>query len=212
MTNFPSTSVQFVRAAAPRRLVSSAWWLGFALLFGCSTATQTPAQTPETEEVPPPPSEPASVGEAPEVVESADAPPPEEEPTERVVTGSPCPAYPAAVREAGIEGEVTVRYTVTKEGLPEDIKALSGPDELRKACVDSITYASFPPKVEAGEPVATVHEKTCTFRLPEKEKKSAESRGEKRRDDAKKAQDDAVDGAVPESTVPVDDRTTPEGS
>lgn len=169
--------------------------LGWSL--GCAETQQTPAETPESEQLPPPPDS----GKAPVATEgstdpeAAEPPPPEEPPKERVVTGSPCPAYPAKAQEAGVEGEVLVRYKVTKKGLPKDIEALTGPKKLRKACIDSITYASFPPKVEAGEPVSTVHEKTCTFRLPEDYKKKAKARTRARARDKAAAKEKAKEEA-----------------
>jgi TonB family protein len=47
-------------------------------------------------------------------------------------------AYPIAARKAGIEGAVVVEAVVAQDGAVADARVLSGPEELRKAALESV--------------------------------------------------------------------------
>jgi TonB family protein len=47
-------------------------------------------------------------------------------------------AYPREAKEKGIEGDVLVELTLTQTGMVSDAHVLSGPDELRKATLESV--------------------------------------------------------------------------
>jgi TonB family protein len=47
-------------------------------------------------------------------------------------------AYPREAKEKGIEGDVSVELTLTATGMVSDARVLSGPEELRKATLESV--------------------------------------------------------------------------
>jgi TonB family protein len=79
-------------------------------------------------------------------------------------------AYPPLLRDAGIEGEVTVRMTVTAEGAPAEVAAVrSTHPELAPAAVRAMRTARFHPAESAGAPVPFTLELPVRFSLPEGE-------------------------------------------
>jgi TonB family protein len=63
------------------------------------------------------------------------------------------PRYPAEARARGIQGEVTVEFTVNSQGEVVEARAIDGPEELRQAAVDSIRQSRFSPA--PGDTTAT---------------------------------------------------------
>ena len=78
------------------------------------------------------------------------------------------PALPAELAASGIAGEVVLRVRVDAEGkLGDDITVVTSPDaRLDAAAIEAVRGWRFRPALRAGEPVATDHEITVTFRAP----------------------------------------------
>ncbi len=74
------------------------------------------------------------------------------------------PAYPAAARQAGVEGSVVVRMLIDKEGNVVDAKALAGPETLRGAAVDAARQWKYEPSILNGQPVSVQMPVTIPFR------------------------------------------------
>jgi TonB family protein len=55
------------------------------------------------------------------------------------------PVYPPAAKVAGIEGRVTMRVDVDKDGKVTNIRVLSGPPELVKAALDAVRQWRYAP-------------------------------------------------------------------
>lgn len=65
------------------------------------------------------------------------------------------PVYPRRALRAGIEGVVTVEFTIAKDGSvkdPEIVKA-DPPDIFNRAVLESITRWKFAPEKENGQPI-----------------------------------------------------------
>lgn len=75
------------------------------------------------------------------------------------------PAYPAAAKEARIQGTVVVVITIDEEGKVSGAKAISGPEELHECAVDYAKAWTFKPAMVKGKPVAARFKLTMPFRL-----------------------------------------------
>jgi len=67
-------------------------------------------------------------------------------------TAPPLPAQPAATRTAGIFGRVVTEVTVDETGLVTQVRALSGPEELRAVTVAWARKLVFSPGSLDGVP------------------------------------------------------------
>lgn len=74
--------------------------------------------------------------------------------TPELVSGRKRPAYPAVARDKGIEGSVTVEYTINTEGKVVGVKVVSssGSSLLDQAAVDTVRNRKYKPAVQAGIP------------------------------------------------------------
>jgi protein TonB len=84
------------------------------------------------------------------------------------IAGSFRPEYPAALRSAGIEGEVTAQFIVDRSGHApaESIRILTATNELFAASVKrAIPRMRFAPARLHGEPVAQSVQQLFSFRL-----------------------------------------------
>ncbi len=61
--------------------------------------------------------------------------------------------YPAEAREWHIQGNVVVEATIGRNGVPGDVHAVSGPDALRQAAVESLRKQRYEPFLVGGQPV-----------------------------------------------------------
>jgi protein TonB len=75
------------------------------------------------------------------------------------------PEFPAAVKAAGIDGVVTVKFVVTETGQVTDVKVLKGPPELHAVCLAAVKSWRFKPAVLDGKPVAVVQVRRFKFRI-----------------------------------------------
>lgn len=77
------------------------------------------------------------------------------------------PDYPARAAAAGIEGSVTLRFTVNAEGRVEDIEVVASepPGVFDRAARRAISRSRFVPRQENGAPVAREATKVFNFVL-----------------------------------------------
>jgi TonB family protein len=74
---------------------------------------------------------------------------------------SPEPVYPPDAKAAHIQGSVVLHFTVTKTGAVENLKVVSGPEELRQSAIDAVKqWKYYKPNLKDGQPVEV--EKTIT--------------------------------------------------
>jgi TonB family protein len=69
--------------------------------------------------------------------------------------------YPAAARAQGIQGTVTVQVKIDSSGSVSDAQVLSGPDELRKAALESVLNWHF-----TNDAAGSARPVSITFQLP----------------------------------------------
>jgi TonB family protein len=71
-----------------------------------------------------------------------------------LLSGRRAPKYPASARDNGIEGSVTVEYTINTEGSVVGVRVTSssGNSDLDRAAVDAIQSRKYKPAVQAGIP------------------------------------------------------------
>jgi TonB family protein len=64
------------------------------------------------------------------------------------------PAYPAAARQANLEGTIALDIVVGRDGSVVSMHALNGPDVLARAAMDALRWWKFQPYRVNGEPTA----------------------------------------------------------
>jgi len=72
------------------------------------------------------------------------------------------PEYPRRAIEHGVEGDVQVEMTLNERGEVSDARVLSGPEELRRATLESVLQWHYSPAALAS----TVTHATLRFRVP----------------------------------------------
>jgi TonB family protein len=91
-----------------------------------------------------------------------------------VATGRPVkplrfdkPKYPRSALTAGVEGSVTVQFTVATNGLTNDLKVTSQTNGyyFRQAVMDSIRQARFQPAMIDGAPIEQAVAYQISFKL-----------------------------------------------
>lgn len=63
------------------------------------------------------------------------------------------PKYPPAAKEARVEGTVQLRAVIGKTGHVENVKVVSGPNQLQASAVDAVRQWVYKPFLLNGEPV-----------------------------------------------------------
>lgn len=71
-----------------------------------------------------------------------------------VLINLPAPVYPELARKAGVEGTVTVRALVGKDGKVQDAFVTAGNDMLNESALDAVNKATFRPALQQHKPVA----------------------------------------------------------
>jgi protein TonB len=77
------------------------------------------------------------------------------------------PQYPAIPKAAGIQGTVILQAIISKTGLVENIRVVSGPPMLRQAAIDSVRTWRYKPYLLSGEPVEVETTINVVFSLGE---------------------------------------------
>jgi len=62
------------------------------------------------------------------------------------------PIYPPMAKESGISGTVELEATIAKDGTVKDVRAVSGPAELRQAAIQSARTWRYRPFIMNNEP------------------------------------------------------------
>lgn len=82
------------------------------------------------------------------------------------VISSPSPAYPAEAFSARVEGEVTVRAVVGRDGNVTEARVVSGPPLLRQAALQAVEQWQYRPYLVDGKPAAMGTTAIVEFKLP----------------------------------------------
>jgi protein TonB len=91
--------------------------------------------------------------------------------TSRVMAGNlllrTLPQYPAIARAAHIQGVVVLQATISKTGLIENLRVVSGPPILRQAAIDAVQTWRYKPYLLNGDPVEVETTINVIFNLGE---------------------------------------------
>lgn len=63
------------------------------------------------------------------------------------------PKYPKAARKAGITGTVLLHVIIAKDGSVEELRYVSGPQELAQSAIDAVKQWKYQPTLFNGNPV-----------------------------------------------------------
>jgi periplasmic protein TonB len=77
------------------------------------------------------------------------------------------PQYPAIAKAARVQGVVVVQATISKAGLIENLRIISGPPMLRQAALDAVRTWRYKPYLLNGEPVEVETTINIVFNLGE---------------------------------------------
>jgi TonB family protein len=75
------------------------------------------------------------------------------------------PVYPEVARNAGIEGTISMRVLIGREGQVEQISVLSGEQALQDAAINAVRQWRYQPYMLDGKPVSVVTTVNLEFRL-----------------------------------------------
>ena len=75
------------------------------------------------------------------------------------------PEYPDVARLAGIEGDVTLRIFVGRDGTIRDVVPVSGPPVLARAAIHAVEQWRYVPALVNGRPMDVITSVTFAFRL-----------------------------------------------
>jgi periplasmic protein TonB len=74
--------------------------------------------------------------------------------------------YPAKARRKNIQGAVVLQFIVGKDGVVQDLEAISGPTELRQAALDAMKKTpNWVPAMQGGRKVKSYKKQPIVFRL-----------------------------------------------
>jgi TonB family protein len=80
-------------------------------------------------------------------------------------TKSVDPVYPAAAKEARIQGAVVLEAVISVEGRVEDLNVLRSVPELEEAAIEAVRQWEYTPTLLAGVPVPVIMTVTVNLRL-----------------------------------------------
>jgi protein TonB len=75
------------------------------------------------------------------------------------------PVYPQIAREARVSGTVVIQATISKTGVIENLRAVSGPTMLRQSALDAVKTWRYKPYMLDGDPVDVETTVSVTFSL-----------------------------------------------
>ena len=75
------------------------------------------------------------------------------------------PSYPVLARQMKVQGSVVLQAWISKDGLIEDLKVLSGPAILSSAAREAVRQWRFKPYLQKGQPVETEARITVNFTI-----------------------------------------------
>ena len=78
------------------------------------------------------------------------------------------PVYPGTAKAAHIQGTVNLEMTISREGVPEDIRVVSSPgDDLTQSALDAVRQWRYSPTLLNGDPVEVVTNVVVNYTLSE---------------------------------------------
>jgi protein TonB len=75
------------------------------------------------------------------------------------------PVYPPVARAAGVEGTVVLQATITRAGIIENLRVVSGPMLLQNAAMSAVREWRYRPYLLSGEPVEVETTVNVIFKL-----------------------------------------------
>jgi protein TonB len=81
------------------------------------------------------------------------------------VTVSVAPAYPLLAREMKVQGAVSLRALISREGSIQELQILNGPSILASAAREAVKQWHFKPYLQNGQPVETQARITVNFTI-----------------------------------------------
>jgi TonB family protein len=78
---------------------------------------------------------------------------------------TPQPVYPVEAKENGIQGDVEIRFTISKSGTVEAVDVISGDRILADAVVNAVRKWKYKPYELDGAPIAVRTHRTFSFSL-----------------------------------------------
>ncbi len=75
------------------------------------------------------------------------------------------PEYPALARSARIQGAVVLQAVISKQGMIENLRVLTGHPMLVPAAIDAVRQWRYRPYILNGEPVEVETQVTVNFSL-----------------------------------------------
>jgi GWxTD domain-containing protein len=84
-----------------------------------------------------------------------------------MIISRPDPVYPPEARAAHIQGEVVLHALISKDGVTENVYAISGPPELIGCSIDAVRQWKYKPYLLDGEPTEVETTITVNYSLAE---------------------------------------------
>ena len=78
---------------------------------------------------------------------------------------APPPEYPAIAKAASVQGVVLLQVGISKTGVVDYMKVVSGPPMLQQAAIDAVKTWRYKPYLLNGEPVEVESEVNVVFNL-----------------------------------------------
>jgi TonB family protein len=76
------------------------------------------------------------------------------------------PIYPEAAKGAGVQGTVNMEVTISKDGVPTEVRVLSSPsDDLSESAIEAVRQWRYRPALLNGEPVGIVTDVIVNYTL-----------------------------------------------
>jgi len=75
------------------------------------------------------------------------------------------PIYPALAKQARIQGSVVLRAIINREGVIENLQAVSGPPVLEQAAIEAVKQWRYKPYLLDGQPIEVETQVTVNFSL-----------------------------------------------
>lgn len=84
---------------------------------------------------------------------------------EKYVLNKVPPVYPEEAKKERIQGKVVLHAIIGKEGSVEELKVVSGPNELQQSALDAVRRWTYKPFLEDGQPIEVETTINVTYHL-----------------------------------------------
>lgn len=75
------------------------------------------------------------------------------------------PVYPPAAKKARIQGKVVIDAVIGTDGTVENLRVLSGPQELQQSALDAVRQWTYKPYLLNGDPIEVETTINIVYRL-----------------------------------------------